>query len=114
MPTQKLVDRIAIVTGASSGIGRATAIELAREGAHVTLAARTEPALRETAAAVEAFDRESLVIPTDVSSKEQVDVMVAETLRRWGRVDILVANAAVYIRRPVSDLTAEDVERALA
>ncbi len=109
-----LDDKVAIVTGGSSGIGCATALALAEEGVHVSLAARTESALCEVADEIRSLGCESLAVPTDVTCREQVDRLVAETLARWGRVDILVANAGVYVRAPVRELTVEDVERSMA
>jgi len=109
-----LHDQVAIVTGASSGIGRATALALAGEGAHVALAARNTAALQEVAQAIQASGREALVVPTDVTRQEQVARLVTEALARWGRIDILVANAGVYVRCPIVDLTVEEVERAMA
>ncbi len=106
--------KVAIVTGASSGIGRATALELAREGAHVALAARRQPLLEEVAREVEAVGSEALVVPTDVTDRAQVERLVARTLEHWGRVDILVANAGVYVRRPIVELQPEDLEVSLA
>lgn len=107
-------DAVAIVTGASSGIGKATALALAREGAHIALAARREPLLRDVAGEIEALGREALPVPTDVSDRTQVDHLVQATLDRWGRVDILIANAGVYVRRPIRDLRVEDLERSMA
>ncbi|MGE5140397.1 MAG: SDR family NAD(P)-dependent oxidoreductase, partial [Rudaea sp.] len=71
MPKQKLRDQVAIVTGASRGIGAATALALARAGAHLVLAARNEPDLQGVAAEVEKLDREALVVPTDVTDRAQ-------------------------------------------
>ncbi len=109
-----LTDRIAIVTGASGGIGRATALALAEEGAHVALAARGVDALRAVAQAIESRGREALVVPTDVCQQDQVEHLVQATLERWGRVDILVANAGVYVRAPIASMTVADVQRSLA
>jgi NADP-dependent 3-hydroxy acid dehydrogenase YdfG len=108
------LDQIAIVTGGSRGIGRATALALAQEGAHVTLAARTERELQATAQEVQALDREVLVVPTDVTQRDEVEQMVAKTLARWQRVDILVANAGAYVRSPVTELTVAAMERSMA
>lgn len=107
-------DQVAIVTGASSGIGQATALALAAQGAHIALAARNVAALEEVAARIHTLGREALVAPTDVTSREQVERMVAATLERWGRVDILVANAGAYIRSPIPELTVEHMERSMA
>jgi NADP-dependent 3-hydroxy acid dehydrogenase YdfG len=109
-----LVDAVAVVTGASSGIGRATALALAEKGAHVSLGARTESALRELADEIRRRGREALVVPTDVTDKNQVNRLIAETLARFQRVDILVANAGAYIRSPIRTLTVEEVERSMA
>jgi NADP-dependent 3-hydroxy acid dehydrogenase YdfG len=107
-------DKVAIVTGASSGIGRATALALAGEGAHVALAARNAPALHEVARTIRALGQEALVVPTDVTQQDQVGQLVRETLACWERVDILVANAGAYVRCPISDLTVAEVERSMA
>jgi NADP-dependent 3-hydroxy acid dehydrogenase YdfG len=114
MGGKTLLDKTAIVTGGSSGIGRATALALAREGAHVALAARNEGALQEVAQAVRALGREALVVPTDVTQREQVEHLVAEVLACWERVDIFVANAGQYVRCCVPELTIAHVERAMA
>ena len=109
----RIRSRVAIVTGASSGIGRATALALARGGARVSLAARNAHNLSAVALEIEAMGRDALCVPTDVTDKAQVNRLVAETLRHWGRVDILVANAGSYIRKPVPELTVVDVERSM-
>lgn len=114
MGPSTLLDKVAIVTGASSGIGRVTALALAREGTHVALAARTESALEDVAGEIRALGREALVVPTDVTRRQEVEHLVAQTLERWGRVDILVANAGAYVRAPVVDLTVDDVEESMA
>jgi hypothetical protein len=107
-------DEVAIVTGASSGIGRAIALALADQGARVSLAARTESALHEVAGEIRGRGQEALVVPTDVTQQEHVEHLVEETIARWGRVDILVANAGAYVRAPVTELTVADVERSMA
>jgi NADP-dependent 3-hydroxy acid dehydrogenase YdfG len=114
MGRQTLLDKIVIVTGASSGIGRVTALALAREGAHMALAARNEAALQKVAQAIRALGREALVVPTDVTQQEQVELMVTEALVHWGRVDIFIANAGQYVRCCVSELTVARVEQAMA
>lgn len=106
--------KVALITGASSGIGRATALALAREGARVALIARREELLRAVATEVEALGGEPLVLPADVTRPEQVEQAVAQTIAHWGQVDILVAAAGAYIRAPVLQMTVADVERSMA
>ena len=104
-----LQDRVAIVTGASQGIGRAIAVELAKVGAHVVVCSRRRDALDEVATAVRAEGRRALVAPCDISDAAEVDAVVAQTLDTFGRVDILVNNAAYRLRYAFEDLPrAED------
>jgi NAD(P)-dependent dehydrogenase (short-subunit alcohol dehydrogenase family) len=112
--SEQLLDKVAIVTGASSGIGLATALALAEHGSNIALAARNVPALEQVARQVEALGRQALVVCCDVPEEDQVRSLIAETIARWGRIDILVANAGQYIRAPIADLTVPDVERAMA
>lgn len=99
----RLKDKVAIITGASRGIGRAIALGFALEGAHVTLAARTQAELDAVAAEIHAQTGghpRALVAPTDVTVEEQVKAMVDATVATFGRVDILVNNAGVGAFRP--------------
>ncbi len=97
---QDLAGKVVIVTGGSSGIGAAVARELARLGCKVTLAARSEERLR-------ALEREigaaALAVPTDITSGPEVKRLVSRTLERFGRVDVLFANAGVYIPGQFAD-----------
>src|SRR5712664_3361436 len=99
-----LRDRVAIVTGASQGIGRAIAVELARVGAHVAVCSRRKDALEPVADAVRAEGRRALAVACDVGDARQVDDAVAQTLDAFGRIDILVNNAGYRIRSPLEDL----------
>ncbi len=114
MGRHSLQGRVALVTGASGGIGRATALLLAREGAHLALVARREERLQEVAREIEGRGREALVLPADVTRQEEMEHAVARTVARWGRVDILAACAGAYIRVPVPQMTVADVERSMA
>ncbi|HYF77561.1 MAG TPA: SDR family oxidoreductase [Symbiobacteriaceae bacterium] len=103
----KLKDQVAIVTGASRGIGRAIAEALAAEGATVALAARAENELFEVADAITARGGKVLVIRTDVSIEEQVVGLIHQTLEAFGRLDIVVNNAGVGVFGKLVDSTTE-------
>ena len=89
-------DKIVIVTGASSGIGASCARELTARGASVVMAARNERRLRELSQDMR--QGSTLVVQTDVGQQDQVDRMVAQTIERFGRVDVLINNAAVGMK----------------
>ena len=99
-----LQDRVAIVTGASQGIGRAIAVEMAKVGAHVVAVSRRPAALEPVADAVRAQGRRALPLACDVADAGQVDDVVARTLDSFGRIDLLVNNAGYRIRSRVEDL----------
>ncbi len=88
-----LGDRVAIVSGVGPGLGRHVALALAREGAHVVLAARTAARLEEVAAEVQSAGRRALCIPTDIASREQCERLAAAAQQGFGRIDVLVHNA---------------------
>lgn len=113
MSTEFLLGKIAIITGASSGIGRATALLFAKAGVCLALAARREAALQELAAEIQKMGGKALIFPIDVTQREQVEAMTRQVLSQWGRVDILIANAGEYIRGPIVDLDPADLQRSL-
>jgi len=96
------------VTGASQGIGRAIALELARVGAHVVACSRRRAVLDPVAAEVRAQGRRALAVACDVGDAAQVDEAVAQTLREFGRIDVLVNNAGYRIRARLEDLPREE------
>jgi short-subunit dehydrogenase len=106
-------DRVAIVTGASSGIGRAIAIDLARRGTTVVLVARGLAPLEEVAAVCRRTAPRSQAATLDVGDRVAVEAMVERTLERFGSVDLVVNNAAVPLRRHVLRLTPDEVQHAL-
>jgi len=88
-----LRDKVAIVTGASRGIGRAIALGFAEAGADVAVAARTEADLETLAKEIDGLGRRALVLPTDVRGREAIQTMIDRTVAELGRLDILVNNA---------------------
>jgi NAD(P)-dependent dehydrogenase (short-subunit alcohol dehydrogenase family) len=103
----ELKDYVAIVTGAGRGIGRATALELARMGADVVIAELDRAGAERTAAEVKALGRRVQVLPTDVTSGENLKAMAARTRADFGRIDILVNNAGIYRAAAPLDVTEE-------
>lgn len=96
----KLKDRVAIVTGAAQGIGRAIALGLAREGAHVVVADLQADKAAQTAAEIEALGRRSLALGVDVSDLAAISAMVERTVAAFGAIDILVNNAGIALPTP--------------
>ena len=93
--TKSLQDRIALITGASRGIGRALALAYAEAGAHVVLVARTVGGLEEVDDAIRAEGGKATLVPLDLTAPESIEGLGASVFERWGRLDILVGNAAV-------------------
>lgn len=89
-----LEDKVAIVSGASEGIGRTLAVALAEAGAHVAIASRSQHALEEVASEIKALDREALVVPTDLREVDQIRALANKTFTHFGQIDILINNAA--------------------
>ncbi|HVN55625.1 MAG TPA: SDR family NAD(P)-dependent oxidoreductase [Anaerolineaceae bacterium] len=110
---KSLTGKVAIVTGASLGIGENTALALAERGAKVSLAARSVSRLEEIANSIRQQGGEALVHPTDVTDPKQVESLVQATLSCWERIDILVSNAGQYIRRPIREMSMADLERSI-
>ncbi|HEU5013828.1 MAG TPA: SDR family NAD(P)-dependent oxidoreductase, partial [Roseiflexaceae bacterium] len=106
-----VTNKIVIITGASSGIGAATARSFAHAGARVVLAARDESKLHEVATGL---PNNPLIVPTDVSDHDAAIALVERTVRECGAVDILVNNAGVGLAAPVAEMRREDLERAMA
>ncbi len=107
----KLTGKVALVTGASSGIGEATALALAAEGARVAIAARRVERLEELAKRIQEQGGETLIMNIDVTDENKAREMVKHTLQQWGRLDILVNNAGVMLLGPITGANVEDWRR---
>ncbi|HUG37108.1 MAG TPA: SDR family NAD(P)-dependent oxidoreductase [Candidatus Limnocylindrales bacterium] len=103
----ELQGQVAIVTGGGRGIGRATALELARMGADIVVAEMDQVGADGTAAAVKGVGRRALVVPTDVTSRPALATMVERTKSEFGRIDVLVNNAGIYRAAATLDITEE-------
>ena len=97
-------DKVVIVTGASSGIGKATALEFARQGSRVVLAARSAERLAEIEKEITGLGAESLVCVTDVSREEDCRRLVEKTIEKFGTVHILINNAGISMRALFDDV----------
>ena len=106
-----LAGTVALVTGASSGIGEATAVSLASEGAAVAIAARRRDRLEKLAERIEGAGGRALVLETDVTDEDQAKAMVERTVRELGRLDTLVNNAGVMLLGPILDAPTEEWRR---
>lgn len=104
----KLKDKVAVVTGAGRGIGKAIALAFAREGADVVVVSRTPSEVKETAAQIGALGRHALALRVDVSRVQDVENMVASATEEFGRIDVLVNNAGIL--GPVGPLVENDVK----
>ena len=113
----KLQDKVAIVTGASQGIGRAIALGLAQAGAHLVLAKHPEGRQEEIANVkreIEALGRKALIVVTDISDVAQVRSLMDQTVQAFGRIDILVNNASWTGTGPALDVTEKEYDKTMA
>jgi NAD(P)-dependent dehydrogenase (short-subunit alcohol dehydrogenase family) len=109
-----LRDRVAVITGSGSGIGRASALEFARAGARVVVVDINGGAVRDSVAQIESEGGTAVGVETDVASPESVQRLVAETLRQFGAVHVLMNNAAIQVNKTVEDTTVEEWNREMA
>jgi NAD(P)-dependent dehydrogenase (short-subunit alcohol dehydrogenase family) len=109
-----LKDRVSVITGSGSGIGRASALEFARAGARVVVVDINGGAARDSAAQIESEGGTAIALETDVASPESVQRLVAETMRHFGGVHVLMNNAAIQVNKTVEDTTVEEWNREMA
>ena len=102
---EDLKGKVALITGASKGLGRAMALALGGAGAQLALVSRNEQQLSETAMAVRALGTTAEVFTADVTDEEQVRKLERDVAKRFGRIQILINNAGVNIRKPITEFT---------
>jgi len=112
-PAGVLNGRTALVTGASRGLGRAIALALAGAGANIALVGRDRAKLEETSAEAAKLGAESDIFQADVSDEAQVEALEQRVAARFGRIDILINNAGITVRKPVVDLSLEEWRRVM-
>src|SRR4051812_19292224 len=110
MPTN-LAQKTVVITGASSGIGRAAALHFAQEGANLVLAARREEALQSIAEECQKKGVAAMAVPTDVSDKDAVENLAQQAFDKFGSIDIWVNNAGVYNMARFEDTPLEEFQR---
>ena len=109
----RLEGKVAVVTGANSGVGAAIAKLFAAEGAKVVMSARREAALKEVSEQIEAAGGETLVVPTDISKPEDPENLMQAAIDKFGRIDVLINNAGILESglKPIDRFTDEDLDR---
>jgi 3-hydroxybutyrate dehydrogenase len=110
----KLKDKVALITGAASGIGKEIAIEFAREGAKVCIADLSVDAANATAQEINAAGGSAMSVQMNVTDEAQVDAGFAKTVETFGGVDVMISNAGIQIISPIVDLKYEDWKRLMA
>jgi 3-hydroxybutyrate dehydrogenase len=114
MQTMKLKDKIAIITGSASGIGKEIAVVYAREGAKVVIADMNKDAAEATANELRAGGAQAMSVAMNVTDEAAVNAGVAEVVKAWGGVDVLVSNAGIQIVHPLEEFTLADWKKLLA
>jgi NAD(P)-dependent dehydrogenase (short-subunit alcohol dehydrogenase family) len=111
----RLENKVALITGGGSGIGEAAAVLFAREGARVAVLGRTAEKLEETVKRIEAAGGEGLAVEGDVASYADMARVVGEVVERWGRLDVVFANAGINgVWAPIDELKPEEWEKTIA
>lgn len=112
--TQELTGKVALITGAGSGIGKATALLLAREGAKIAAVGRTEDELQETVSEIEQAGGEATLLLADISKPDEMKEIYDKVEQKWGRLDIVFANAGINgVWAPIEDLDPEEWDKTM-
>jgi NAD(P)-dependent dehydrogenase (short-subunit alcohol dehydrogenase family) len=111
MKARELEGKVALITGASKGLGKAMSLALAEAGAKIALVSRDKKLLTEAATAIRAFGSDAEVFPADVSDETQVLALEKAVVARFGKVQILINNAGINLRKPITDFTLEEWNR---
>jgi NAD(P)-dependent dehydrogenase (short-subunit alcohol dehydrogenase family) len=109
----RLKNKVALITGGGTGIGRGIALRFAEEGAYVVVCGRRKEPLEEVVKMIEESGGEAIYCITDVSSAAQIQEMVETTLMKWGQIDILVNNAGVYIAHDIASMSEEEWDKVM-
>ena len=105
MKSRELEGKVALITGASKGLGRAMSLALAEAGAKIALVSRDRRLLAEAAAAIRKLGSDTEVLPADVADEAQVLALEKAVAARFGKVQILINNAGVNLRKPITEFT---------
>jgi len=108
-----LIGKKILIVGGSRGIGRAIALEFAKAGADIAITSRTEKALLGVAKEIEILGRSAIIVPGDITKPEDVKNVVRKVLDEWGKIDVLINNAAIHEPKPVIDTTLDDWNRTI-
>jgi len=107
----KMNDKVVVITGASSGIGKALAMEFARRGARVVMAARSRERLEQAAAEVAALGARPLAVPADVASEDSCRELIGRAVAAYGRIDVLINNAGISMRALFEETSIEVIRK---
>lgn len=110
---KRFENKVVVITGAANGIGKASALRFAREGANITCLDMAEEANQAVAEACRKEGVEALAISCDVTDKASVDAAVQKTLDAWGKVDVLVASAGIYTGAPIEEVGLDEWQRTI-
>ncbi len=110
----QLADKVALITGAGSGIGKAAAILLAKEGAKIAALGRTDEELTDTVEQIQQSDGEAMPVVADISQPDQMQRAIQQIIERWGRIDVVFANAGINgVWAPLEELEPDEWDRTL-